>query len=51
MKGTVTEIKNNLQVINSRVDAAEKSNQLFGRQESRKHPITTVKRKKNPKQK
>ena len=48
MKETLTEIKNNLKRINSRVDEA-KNQKAFGLYRSKKCPIILAERKKSPK--
>ena len=49
MKGTLIEIKNNIQGINNKVDEAE--NQVIDLEltEAKKQPIRTARRKNNPK--
>ena len=49
MKDTLIEIKNNLQGKNSRVDEAENQINDLKHKGSKKQPIRTTRRKKNPK--
>ena len=47
MKDTLTEMKNNLQGINSRVDDAKNQINDLEHKEAKKQPIRTTRRKKN----
>ena len=48
MKDTLSEMKNNVQGINGRVDEAENQNSNLECTKAKKHPIKTAKTIKNP---
>ena len=51
MKDTLTEIKNNLQGNNCRIDEAKNQINYLEHKEAKKQPIRIRRRKKNPKKK